>query len=78
MPTVDELAERRLTAAEFAAYADSPLTDREREDIADLIRWFSRRYPTPAERLASNRRAIRSASHRRGIALAKRGSGRTG
>ena len=34
-----------------------PITDDERESVLALVRWFRRRYPTPAERLAYVRRA---------------------
>jgi hypothetical protein len=34
-----------------------PLTDAERDDTRALVRWFTRRYPTPAERFAYIRRA---------------------
>jgi hypothetical protein len=36
-----------------------PLTDAELEETRSLIRWFRRRYPTPADRLAYARRAYR-------------------
>ena len=48
----------RVVDADTArAYVEQPVTDREREDILALVRWFTRRYPTPAERLAYARRA---------------------
>jgi hypothetical protein len=50
-------AERRLSAAEFDAMVRAPMSAEEREDLAGLIRWFRRRYPTPAARLAYARRA---------------------
>jgi len=53
------LAERRLTADEVRAALATPLGDEEREESLSLIRWFRRRYPTPAERLAYARRAYR-------------------
>jgi hypothetical protein len=49
--------DRRLTAGEFEAYVRAPMSDREREEILSLADWFTRRYPTPAERLAYLRRA---------------------
>ena len=52
-----EQSERRLTAEEARAYLGTPVSDREREDILALIRWFRRRYPHPAERLAYARLA---------------------
>ena len=48
---------RRLTPEEFQAYVDAPVSEDEREEALRLIRWFVRRYPTPAERLAYARRA---------------------
>jgi hypothetical protein len=36
-----------------------PLGEDEEEESRSLIRWFRRRYPTPAERLAYARRAYR-------------------
>ena len=53
------LAERELTADEVRAALRTPLGDAEREESLSLIRWFRRRYPTPAERLAYARRAYR-------------------
>jgi hypothetical protein len=52
-------AERRLTAEEFDAYVNAPMSPEEREGIRELYDWFTRRYPTPLERLAWVRRAIR-------------------
>ena len=52
-----ELANRQLTAAELRAYLDAPVSDAERDEAARLIRWFTRRYPSPAERLAYVRKA---------------------
>ncbi|MBN1773384.1 MAG: hypothetical protein JXB32_19135 [Deltaproteobacteria bacterium] len=36
-----------------------PLSDEEVEETAALVRWFTRRYPTVAERFAYVRRAWR-------------------
>jgi hypothetical protein len=52
-------AERQLTAAEFDAYVSAPMTDAENDEIRSLVAWFTRRYPTGAERLAYARRAYR-------------------
>lgn len=49
--------DRVLGPAAARDYLDSPITDAERDDVLALIRWFRRRYPTPAERLAYVRRA---------------------
>ncbi len=53
------LAERRLTAEEARAALAVPLGAAEEEEARSLIRWFRRRYPTPATRLAYARRAYR-------------------
>ena len=49
-------AERRLSREELAAAEAIPISDAEREETLALIRWFRRRYPTAAERLAYVRR----------------------
>lgn len=54
---VRTLLDRTLPADEFQRLLAIPLTDREREDTRALVRWFTRRYPTPAERFAYIRRA---------------------
>jgi hypothetical protein len=56
---VRSLCERTLTAEEIRAALALPLGVAEEEDARALIRWFRRRYPTPAERLAYARRAYR-------------------
>ena len=48
---------RRLTAEEARRYLDAPITEAERTAARELITWFTRRYPTPAARLAYARRA---------------------
>jgi hypothetical protein len=48
---------RTLGPAEARAYLEAPITQAERDDVLALVRWFERRYPTPAERLAYVRRA---------------------
>jgi hypothetical protein len=53
------LAERRLSAEELRAALAVPLGEAEEEEARSLIRWFRRRYPTPADRLAYARRAYR-------------------
>ena len=50
---------RRLTPQEVDAYLRVPISDAEREHTLELYRWFTRRYPTGAERLAYVRRAYR-------------------
>jgi len=56
---VRALAERQLSPEEVRAALAIPLGDAEEEEIRSLIRWFTRRYPTPAERLVYARRAYR-------------------
>jgi hypothetical protein len=53
------LYERRLSAEEVRAALRVPLGEAEEAEARSLIRWFRRRYPTPAERLAYVRRAYR-------------------
>jgi hypothetical protein len=54
---VRALAERRLSPSEFDAYVNAPMSPEEKQEIHSLIEWFTRRYKTPAERLAWARRA---------------------
>jgi hypothetical protein len=54
---VRTLLDRTLPATEFQRLLAIPLTDAERDDTRVLVRWFTRRYPTPAERFAYIRRA---------------------
>jgi hypothetical protein len=51
------IVDRRLSDVEIRAYLDAPIVDAEREGVLELIRWFSSRYPNPADRLAYARRA---------------------
>jgi len=53
IPDVD----RVLSAEETQAYLHAPVSDAERENVLALVRWFRRRYPSPADRLAYVRRA---------------------
>ena len=54
---VRELANRTLAPDQFQAALAIPLGEAELEESRALIRWFRRRYPTPAERLTYVRRA---------------------
>ena len=59
-PIAQALEERPLEAAEAKARLEATLADREyMQSVADLIEWFTRRYPTPEERLAYARRKYR-------------------
>jgi hypothetical protein len=51
--------QRALSAEDAAAYLDAPVSEAERAQARELVRWFRRRYPTGAERLAYVRRAYR-------------------
>lgn len=53
------LAEEPLTLDEWRRRAAMPLTDDERGRTLELVRWFRRRYPTAADRLAYARRAYK-------------------
>lgn len=63
---VRELAQRSLSPDEVRAALAVPLGTDEEAQARSLIRWFRRRYPTPAERLAYARRA-----HARWMAAAR-------
>jgi hypothetical protein len=56
---VAALSERRLSAEEARAALAVPLGEAEETESRSLIRWFRRRYATPAARLAYARRAYR-------------------
>ena len=53
---VRAIAERELSAEEFDAYVYAPMSESERQEILDSVAWFTKRYPTPAARLAAARR----------------------
>ena len=52
-----QFSSRKLTSEEFQAYVDAPVSEAERQEALRLIRWFTKRYPTPAERLAYAQRS---------------------
>jgi hypothetical protein len=54
-----ELHEQQLTPKEYERLASIPLSDAERAATLELVRWFTRKYPTPADRLGYVRRAYR-------------------
>jgi hypothetical protein len=56
---VRAIAERSLSLEEWRRLAAIPVTPDERERTLELVRWFTRRYPEPAARLAYVRRAYR-------------------
>ena len=57
LQSMRRFAERILAADAFDAYVNAPVSEDEREEALRLIRWFSKRYQTPAPRLAYVRRA---------------------
>lgn len=61
---VRQMAERSLSKEEFDAYVDAPMSEDERNEIHSLIDWFTRRYPTPLDRLRAARRFYRRAKSR--------------
>jgi hypothetical protein len=61
---IRRMSERRLTAEEFDAYVNAPMSDEERTEIRELIGWFQRHYPRPLDRLISSRRAYARAARR--------------
>ena len=56
---VRQLAERQLSAEEFDAYVHAPMSEAERQEILASGAWFTKRYPTPGERLAAARHACK-------------------
>jgi hypothetical protein len=54
---IQEIAERTLSAQEFAEMLAVPYSEEERRSARENIRWFCRRYKTAGERLAWARRA---------------------
>lgn len=58
-PELANLIAARLSPEEFERRARAPLTDAEIEETAELVAWFTRRYPTAADRLAYARRKLR-------------------
>ncbi len=56
-PSLADLIDRRVSAAELKEALARPLSDEEREGTLSLVRWFRRRYATPSERLAYVRQA---------------------
>lgn len=51
-PHLRSLIDRRLSAEELHALADTPLTHAEVAETLALVRWFTRRYPAAEDRLA--------------------------
>ena len=55
------VAERQLSAEEFASYVNAPWSEEDRAETRALIDWFCRRYRTPFARLAAARRSFERA-----------------
>ncbi len=55
-----------LTPDEFRRRSGAPMSDDERAAMAELIRWFSRRYATPKARLDYARRKYAEWTRHRG------------
>jgi hypothetical protein len=60
LAAIRALTQRLLSKEEYEALAAVPISDDERAEKLALIEWFTRRYPTPAARLAYIRRAYAS------------------
>jgi hypothetical protein len=52
-----DIVNRQVSLDELRDALERPIEEREREDILSLVRWFTRRYASPAERLAYVRQA---------------------
>jgi hypothetical protein len=57
MAALTREVERAVDSAEMRAYLEQPVSEDERQAVLALVRWFRRRYPTPAARLAYVRQA---------------------
>ena len=71
-PDIAALHERRLSEDEVATFLATPLSDEEIESTMELVRWFTRRYPSARERFAYNRRAYARAVARPTLASPRR------
>lgn len=58
-PALANLIAARLPPDEFDRRVRAPLTEAEERDVAELVGWFTRRYPTVKERFAYARRKLR-------------------
>lgn len=55
-PEIAEMYETPLTLEEFERRMAVPPTEEELAEFAELVRWFTRRYPTAKDRFAYVRR----------------------
>ena len=51
LPTAFDELDAPLPREEFLALLAVPLSEEEKAELLDLVRWFTTRYPTPASRL---------------------------
>lgn len=58
-PEIANLIAARVPPEEFDRRAQAPLSEAEAREIAELVGWFTRKYPTAQERLAYARRKMR-------------------
>jgi hypothetical protein len=70
-PALQEIHDRVASAEELARFLATPITEEEVESTAELVRWFTRRYPTARERFAYARRAYARALTRSNVMAAQ-------
>jgi hypothetical protein len=58
-PAIANLLAARVPPEEFERRVRAPITEAEARDVAELVEWFTRRYPTAKERFAYARRKLR-------------------
>ena len=63
-PVVAHLDDEQLSPAEWARLAAIPISEEERAETRELIRWFKRRYPSVKERFAYVRRKYAEVTRR--------------
>ena len=54
---IAQAIDRRVTAEELRRELERSIDEAEREEVLSLVRWFTKRYPSPEARLAYLRRA---------------------
>jgi hypothetical protein len=54
---IEEAVNRLVSRDELRSALESPIPADERDEVLALVRWFTRRYPSPRDRLAYVRRA---------------------
>ncbi len=63
-PQIAQQVETPLGKEEFIKRISAPLTDEEIAETDELVRWFTRRYPTVKERLSYARRKFHEVTQR--------------